>query len=275
MAISVGPYIGINVDLSQAESRVIDHILFHLTQNEHYLWRALVRPADYDQHTDRASVLFKTPAKDITKLQRYLGKKTVHAYQRGMGAETFQDTLLKDSGTVMTREECRDLLKEMDKAEPDIKGVYFPWVRQQIITHRRLINSWGRRIIFTYDRFDDALYRRGYSFYPQGEVADWMNQKGLIPFYQLMQARGWRHEGKVKLNVHGHDSLFFSAVPEVAYAATEALVTMLEQKRMMYGRYLTIPCEVEIGKTWQKEAGWKQLPGREEFEEKMWEVLAC
>ena len=119
-------YIGINVDLSQAESRVIDHILYYLTHKPFYQWRANVRPAEFDQHTAMANAIFgfdiDTLSKKERTLHRYLGKKTVHAYQRGMGAETLQGTLLKDDVN-KTKSECQALLKGVDVAEPEIKGL--------------------------------------------------------------------------------------------------------------------------------------------------------
>ena len=205
----------------------------------------------------------------MDKQRRYLGKKTVHAFQRGMGADKLQGELLKD-GFVYSEQECRKLLQGVDAAEPELREVYFPWVREQIILRRELKNSWGRRIRFPYDRFNDALWRRGYSFFPQSEVSDWMNQKGTIPFYRW--TRGYQPD-VIKMNAHVHDSLFLSVWPEVAFEATWTLVSLLEQPRMMYGGELVIPCEVEIGKRWKASRAWKAMPTREEFEGAVADIL--
>lgn len=267
-------WIGVNVDLSQAESRVTDHILASLVTDPErrafFAWRALVRPDEFDQHTARAASIFKLDPAEVTKQQRYLGKKTVHAFQRGMGADKLQGELLKD-GLVYTERECKQMLAGVDAAEPELREVYFPWVRQQIILRRRLTNSWGRRWCCEYDRFDDALYRRGYSFFPQSEVSDWMNQKGTVPVFRASAA--WRQAGLMKINAHVHDSLFLSCAPEIAYAAAAMLVEALEQPRLMYGAELVIPCEVEIGRTWKGARAWKRMPGQEEFNAAVKEVL--
>lgn len=265
-----GQWIGINIDLSQAESRVTDHILYHLTGLEKFRWRALVRPADFDQHSARAAAIFQLDVAEVTKKQRYLGKKTVHAFQRGMGADKLQGELLKD-GEVYTEAECKEMLRGVDRAEPELREVYFPWVREQILLRRELVNSWGRRIRFEYDRFNDALWRRGYSFFPQSEVSDWMNQQGTIPFYHW--TRGYQ-PNVIKINAHVHDSLFLSVAPEIAFEAAFTLVSLLERPRTMYGSELVIPCEVEIGKRWRASHAWKQMPGREEFEEAVESIVA-
>lgn len=264
-------WIGINIDLSQAESRVTDHILYHLTGLEKFRWRALVRPAEFDQHSARAAAIFQLDVADVTKQQRYLGKKTVHAFQRGMGAEKLQGELLKDN-EVYTKAACEAMLRGVDRAEPELREVYFPWVREQIITRRELWNSWGRRLRFEYDRFNVNLWNRGYSFFPQSEVADLMNQQGTIPFYH--RTRAWREAGQLKINAHVHDSLFVSARPEIACEAVALLVSLLERPRLMYGSELVIPCEVEIGRRWKPAKAWKQMPTREEFEEAVEGILA-
>ena len=279
-------WIGITADLSQAESRVTDHIIWSLLPAGHprkdfFQWRALVRPDEYDQHTARAAVIFDKETSAVTKTERYLGKRTVHAYQRNMGPKTLWENILKDMSEVKgfevpTVAKCQKLLEKLDVAEPEIKGVYFQWVKDQLVTTRTLKNSWGRQVHYQYERFSDALYRKGYSFFPQSEVAGFMASRVLSKdsdFYKAVAP--FVQAGTLKKNAEVHDSLFMSARPEVAYTATRALVASLEQPRVMYGGELVIPCEVTIGRTWKGSKEWKRLPEREEFEAAVQEVLAA
>lgn len=279
-------WIGITADLSQAESRVTDHIIWSLLpaghpRKEFFRWRALVRPDEYDQHTARAAVIFDKEAAAVTKTERYLGKRTVHAYQRNMGPKTLWENILKDMSDVQgfvvpTVAQCQKLLDKLDVAEPEIKGVYFQWVKDQLVTTRTLVNSWGRRVHYQYERFNDALYRKGYSFYPQSEVAGFMAARVLSKFSRFYKlAQPFVEAGELKKNAEVHDSLFMSAWPEIAYDATFALVNSLEKPRVMYGGELVIPCEITIGKTWKGSKEWKRLPSREEFDEGVREVLAA
>jgi hypothetical protein len=95
-----------------------------------------------------------------------------------------------------------------------------------------------------------------------------MNQFGLKPFYWYLHDLS-KMAGKVvgNINVHDHDALFFSVLPEYAYVATTYLIQSLETERKLYGVTFSVPCEVQVGRTRKGEKSWKRLPSREEFEE--------
>ena len=126
------------------------------------------------------------------------------------------------------------------------------------------MGSWGRTLYFEYDRMDHDAYRRGYSFFPQSDAALLMNQQGLKPMHRWMKGR----EGG-KLHLHNHDELVFSVKPEIAYDATRFLVESLERPRSYYGVELSVPCEVQIWRTWEGATEWKRMPTREEFEDEV------
>lgn len=258
--------VGVEVDASQIESRFVYAAISQLTGDNDLLHKARARPDEYDQHTENAvnifSAVLKRPlgARDITKEQRFLGKKVSHAAQRGMQGKKLAEELLKD-GYVYTATECQALV---DAYLARLAGIfdYFRDLRRQIIEHRRLQNSWGRRLLFPHDRLNDDTFRRGYSFEPQSECFDRMEQFGLIPFYHQAVALG-----KARLNAFVHDSLWFSVRPEEAWEVTKNLVTTMEQPRMYRGVELAIPTEVKVGLRWKGSHEWKRLPKREEFEE--------
>ena len=117
------------------------------------------------------------------------------------------------------------------------------------------MTDWGRILRFDYDRLDNSVYRAGYSFDPQANVADHMNQKGLVPFHwYLADTKAGR------INVHAHDALFFSVQPEHAYAATKFLVDSLESSYTYHGTPLVMPCGISMGVSWKGKYSWKRMP---------------
>lgn len=130
-----------------------------------------------------------------------------------------------------------------------------------------LLTDWGRVLRFDYARFDDSLYRAGYSFDPQANVADHMNQKGLKPL-----ADWFEREQCGRINVHAHDALFFSVVPERAWDATKFLIDSLESPFTYHGTSLCMPCEVKVGLSWKGTSSWGQLPEQSTFEEAVYEL---
>lgn len=262
--------IGINVDLSQAEARVDYLLIYRLTDDKSMYDKAMTRPDEYDQHTENASYIFNVPSDDVTKEQRYLGKKAVHGAFRDMQGQKLSDELLKD-GYVYTGTECQRMIDAFKRRVPGIEDL-FRWVRRRMLTDGYLENSWGRRLTFFKERalnqYDHDAYRRGYSFDPQSEVADLMNQLGFKPFFWYLEETSKRAGKRVGwINVHDHDALFFSMLPDYAYAATSWLVGSLETSHTLHGTALSVPCEMAIGRSRKSEVGWKRLPSREAFEE--------
>lgn len=254
-------HVGIEVDASQAEARIDYLLIYMLTQDRAILDKARLRPDEYDQHTENAAAIFNKPSTAISKEERYLGKKAVHAAFRDMQGQKLADELLKE-GRIYSADQCDRLIKAFrTRLGVGYIEELFRWVRGRIIKDRYLENSWGRRLWFTYDRLDDEAYRRGYSFDPQSEVADLMNQRGLVPLHSYLQEHGGR------INAHVHDSLFFSVPRETAYEATKFLVESLEAPRTYWGVELCMPATVKIGSRWKMEQEWLRLPTREVFEE--------
>jgi DNA polymerase I-like protein with 3'-5' exonuclease and polymerase domains len=253
--------VGVEVDLSQAEARIDYLLIYMLTGDNAVLDKARLRPDEYDQHTENAAAIFNKPASAITKEERYLGKKAVHAAFRDMQGQKLADELLKE-GRTYTAEACDRLIRSFRRrlGEGHIESL-FRWVRGRIIKDRYLENSWGRRLWFTYDRLDAESFRRGYSFDPQSEVADLMNQYGLIPLWNYLE-----QNKSGRINAHVHDSLFFSVKPSAAYEVTKFLVDSLEKPRVYWGVELVMPCEVKVGARWKASHEWKRMPSQEEFQ---------
>ena len=250
-------HVFLNVDLSQAESRVV----YLLSQDPRLIELAQRKPWDWDMHTDNASKIFGIPESAITYEQRYLGKKAVHAAQRGMRGTKLSEELLKE-GVLKTPQACDAILDAYLAAHPGVVH-WFASVRQKVLRDRALTNSWGRRIDFRYERFDDDLYRRAYSFVPQSEIADLLNQWGFLPLHRFLQESTMA----ARICVQVHDSLLISTPPEEAWTVWRFLKAHLEAPRAyeVGGPVLEMPAEVTLGRTWKGDHAFKQPPTEDEF----------
>lgn len=250
-------------DLSQAESRVVGV----LTGDEELIRLARTPPWEFDVHTYNASIIFGISLERVSKEQRYLGKRAVHASNYGMGENKLSEVLLLD-GYFFTPAQCRGMIAAYMTRFPAI----LEWqkdTRHRIIKDRILQNSWGRRYDFTYTRLDDAAYRQGYCFVPQSEVADIENQWGVIPTHHFLA----QEQFSSVLMAQVHDELLVSAAPDEAWDIAEFMRTSLERPRLYRGVELAIPSEVAIGTCWADKQGFARPPAKEEFNERVRDLL--
>lgn len=249
----------LEADLSAAESRVVRM----LSRDPKMRELARVRPDEIDVHRWNASQVFGVPESAVTKDQRFFAKIVEHGAQRDMAGQTMSDGLLK-MGIVRTADECQRDIKAYHARNPAIREHYFADVRKQVFRNRALANTWGRVITFDDLRLDDALYRQAYSFLPQSEVADILNQWGFVPLWRWMeQNRG--KDTHLRINAQIHDALLMSVQPEDVYEVAAFLQQQLERPRLYLGEPMTIWCEFGIGSTWRKSHEWKRLPSRDEM----------
>ncbi len=252
-------HIFLEVDMSQIESRII----FCLTGDEKLIELARTKPWEFDQHTYNASRLFGVPEAEVTKEQRHIGKIAVHGAQRGMRGKRLSENLLKQ-GTVKTPKECDELVDRYFAEFPALND-YFASIRKKVLTDRYLQNSWGRIWDVRWEWLSDDLYRRAYSFLPQSETADLLNQWGLIPLHDHLSIR----QGETpwpRLVMQIHDALLVSTPPQYAFELAVFLQRHLERTRTLTnGVTLSVPVTFKIGRTWKGDYEFNQLPSEEEF----------
>ena len=260
----------IEIDLSQAEHRIV----LMLTGSPRLREVANIHPSLFDAHKENAAVIFKVPVDQVTKEQRTLGKRVVHASERGMKGRLLSDILLKDTGKIYDVKYCQRLIDTYFEGVPEVRSGYFKrveeWIKQ---APHKIINPWGRVVDFSLlPMWGDAgheTFKAGYAFRPQGDVADLVNQLGLIPLDDLVI----RERLRTRLHIQNHDSLVFSSPLEEAYEVTQFLCRNLETPIDYDGHPLSIPTEVAIGIRWDKAVEWKKFPEREEFDERATELL--
>jgi DNA polymerase I-like protein with 3'-5' exonuclease and polymerase domains len=252
----------VRCDLSQIEDRMCKMYC----GTERMVELANRKPWEYDAHTDNASAIFGKAHDEITKDERYLGKRTTHASQRGMRGNKLSENISKDTDGEMFLhpKRCDKLIDKYLDAMWEIRDIYFPWVRQQVRDVGVLVNSWGRRLDLRKRRIDDDVYREAYSFYMQSENADWTNQYLFIPMHYYMMATYGR-----PCNAQNHDEVIVSAPYKDSYNLSKIMVVCAEQKREVpagSGHYLTAPAEIIVGNSWgDKRFEFKQLPTEKEY----------
>lgn len=265
----------LEADLSQAESRVV----FMLCDDPEMRRLARLPSYEYDGHTENvvtvglaASLaeleqLAKVDPKGFKK-KRHLGKIVSHGAQRDMRGAKLSGNILKELDISITPEKCDIYLANYHAKYPAIRNTYFRDIRRLLMRDKMLVNSFGRRWDVRYDRLEDELFREGYSFLPQSEVADHMNQRGTIPTYHFVKSLlGWPP------NVQVHDSLLISTPAWAAYDIAQFIESALAKPLLLAGHRLVIPVEFKLGVNWgadeKKGEGheFKRLPSRAEFTE--------
>lgn len=135
-----------------------------------------------DRHTKLASMIFNIPIESRTEkewkdsIERYLGKKTRHANNYGMRANTMSDTLAKE-GHAVSAEACKQILTRVNQIDPSVDSVFHEYVRQCLYKDRTLTTPFGRSRIFLGLRAGDAggnnkIFNEAYSYIPQSTVGD-------------------------------------------------------------------------------------------------------
>lgn len=252
----------LELDLSQVESRIV----YMLTRDPKLVHEAQLPPWEHDMHTENAKLIYGI--QEPTPQQRYLGKKGVHGAQRGMMGNTLAKELLSD-GVVMTPDECQWLIDKYFEAKPAIKQVYFKEVREEIWANRMLTNSWGRKCYWPYARFEEALYRELYSWRPQSDAADLLNQQGLIPVYEYIV----ENKLTTRLLAQIHDSILLNTNLEEAYWVASCFKASVARPIKYPAGELSVPCTVKIGRSWAGDYEWKKFPTEAEFRSEVEKIL--
>jgi len=221
----------VQIDLAQAESRYVawespePRLMKMLTEGE-------------DVHKYVASRIFNIPASEVTKEQRQLGKKSGHAANYGVGPKTFSEACLVEMGLDVSLSEAKRIISTYFEVFPGIKKRQFD-IQQKIRASKKLTTPLGRERYF-YDRISDSLFREAYAYAPQSTIPDIINHLMLYIF------------DVCDMHLQVHDSLLV-AVEDYKVPALVARCREIEKwhpKITLPGGRLTIPIDIEVGKSW-------------------------
>jgi DNA polymerase I-like protein with 3'-5' exonuclease and polymerase domains/uracil-DNA glycosylase len=246
----------LDVDLSQVESRQV----YAYTGDSELIRLARLRSTEFDQHRFVASLIFKKSLEEVTPAERQLSKSINHGAMRDMQGLRLSETLEKE-GHHIVPEACDALIEDYHRAFPAIRK-WHQEIRKLLRRNKALTNSWGRIWDVRYEEMTGDLCRRAYSWLPQSECADLMNQLGFIPLWYWLKNEGM----KSRIMLHTHDGLVISSPVEEVYDVAQFLCHSLESPRVYGGVELAIPVEYKCGPTWGDGVEYKVLPSRDVME---------
>ena len=242
------------VDQMQAE----DWPVSALSQNRHALMELETnKDPDFskrvDRHSKLASAIFNTliPAKTdprwnkkLHDQQRYMGKKTRHASNYGMGPQRMSDSLAQE-GIALSKAAAIDLLAKADQADPSVKLVFHKYIRDTLEATQVLRTPFGRERMFLGARPNSdnhTLFNEAYSWIPQSTVGD---NTGFAVYYLESDISSSR-----SIVQEGHDSIVQDIpkhVPSILDTLRRTENAFNRTIKFHNGIEINIPIEAEIG----------------------------
>lgn len=231
----------VECDLAKAEAHVVAFLAGDANMIQAF-------ESGVDVHTFNASKIFNKPLSEVTKSERGLGKRVVHASNYSMGPGTFSDTLAKDF-VFISQGGCSKLLQAYADRFPGLK-LWHKSINAEIYNSRILHNLFGRPKRFL-GMLNDSLLRNAYSYKPQSTVAELMN-RGLIKMAN--DPRLGPDGFDILMSVTVHDSVLFQ-IPRRFIAQTFDIL-MIVKEHMTHeffhkGRSFTIGMDATIGWAWK------------------------
>lgn len=235
-------YVLLEVDLSQAEARIV--ALLGKSQETLDLFNS-----GADIHKLTSTWVFAMPETHITKELRFVGKTTRHAGNYDMQKKRLMNlvnTKAKKFNIDISISEYRAglILERFHKFSPWIKEVFHEEVVDALANNNRiLINPYGRRRQFMGD-WDSTLWREAYAQIPQSTVADHMKRAML-----RVKKRLGKH---FRCAVEAHDAFVVKVperhVDEFATIFAQELEVPIDFSNCSLPRgQLIIPCDAQVG----------------------------
>jgi DNA polymerase-1 len=218
----------LNADLSQAEARVVAWLA-----GEDRLIKVFLDGGDI--HRRNAAKIFRKTEEAITKDEREIAKRVVHASNYGMGPVTFA----KNAG--ISANEAKALLNAYFAEFPKIK-LWHMSIQRDLRNSRVLTTPLGRRRIF-FNRWDDSLLREGLAYIPQSTVADLLNM-GLRRVYNAYIGTD------VQILLQIHDAILLQVPTEEVHQVAKEVRKLLSIPIMINHLECVIPVDISVGKNW-------------------------
>lgn len=235
-------YIGYQLDLSQAENRVVAYIA-----PDHLMIQAFEEGIDVHRLT--ASLIFNKKVEEVSDepgstsigggiySERFWGKKANHGLNYDLGYRTFAFYY------EIPESDSKYIVERYHAAYPGVRR-YHAWVRQQLSINRTLTDCLGKNRLFL-GRWGDELFKEAYSYIPQSTVAGKLNRDGVLALWN--ERFGYCHD--VELLNQVHDAVWIQiplSLPLVAHAGLlirlkESLGSDIQWKAASF----SIPVDIE------------------------------
>ena|SRR5256885_2699909 len=184
-------------------------------------------------------------------IRYYVGKKTCHASNYGIGPITLQLTILKDtSGALaLSVKECKELLGSYHNIFPEIRQWHIE-IQEELKRTRTLKNLFNFPHQF-HQPFGEELWKAGYAFIPQSTVATITNI--AITNLQNRLDQGDPILNSLDLLANGHDSILYQCFPEKKDIIKEEVEKEMKVKlKNDRGEEFTMGVETNFGMNWGK-----------------------
>jgi len=236
-------YIGYQIDLSQAENRVVAYIApdimmqkaFEENLDVHSLTGSLISGLSYEEVKAQDKENIKCDIGGGVYSWRFWGKKANHGLNYGLGYKTFSFYY------EIPENEARFIVNQYHKAYKGIQQ-FHSWVRMRLSRSRTLENCLGRKRLFL-GRWGEELFKEAYSYIPQSTIAEKLNLDGVCFTYYNPNF------SKVELLNQVHDSIWFQipmSVPLETHAEIVlAIKSELESPLYWNNTSFSIPADVE------------------------------
>jgi uracil-DNA glycosylase family 4 len=249
-----------NIDLSQAENRVVAYIapepnMISAFENKIDLHRqtaGLIFSKSWEAISDEAG---SSTIGDGRFSERFWGKKANHGLNYDLGYKQF--AFLYE----ISEADAKFIVERYHKAYPGVRQ-YHAMVRHQLSKNRTLENLFGRKRLFL-DRWGDELFKSAYSFIPQSTVAEIINRRGIRYVYYDQNTFA-----PVDLLLQVHDNMYFQMNYKKFSWEEQAKCILLIKKSLetplsYRGLTFSIPISLEVGINLNKK-GMKEV-GKDEF----------
>lgn len=236
-------------DLKQAEAWIVAF------ESEDPFFMDAIRSTDIHRRT--ASLIFRKPEAEISKRERDLAKRCVHALNYGMGYIKFAEQI----GISIV--EARDLRNRYFAAFPKL-GLWHSTIKLRLERTRELKTPMGRKRQFSAG-WNEDLWKEAWAYVPQSTVGDLLNV-GFLEFWRWLKApvdaNFFKSDGKSVEHVSNeehfdcqimlqiHDSLVVQCPPEHAELIAAKLKSCLEREIVVNGHRITIPTDCSMGPNW-------------------------
>ena len=221
-------------DLSQAEARVVAYLAKEQGLIE-------IFESGKDIHSQVAASIFDRKLEDVSKEERELAKRIVHASNYGMGARHFAEL------TELSTADAQEKLNLYHIHFPRIR-IWHMEVARELKRSRILTTPMGRKRMF-FGRWNDDLLRDGYSYIPQSTVADVVLQ-GMINIQNALPS-----SCNIVFNIHDEVVIQIPIVWDLSstvYKMDELMIKCMSIPIEIHGRTLTIPVNVKCGSNWDE-----------------------
>ena len=231
----------ISVDLSAAEAWVVAYLA-----NDVNMQREL---ENGDLHKFAASIIFQKPVEEITKSERYVGKKANHSLNYRTSASKLCESINKEGIITVSLPQAKTYWTRWHAAF----NVKYWWaeIDDKLRRDRILITPYRRKRIF-YGLWNDDLLKEATAYVPQSTVADHMNgavqpevgrRGGLLEIYRKIVVPS---KGEIKMIQTAHDSVLIECPQKLISEISQRVLSLLRRPLMVNGQTFTIPVDCDI-----------------------------